>query len=96
MIIDEVFDADKLIEFLAALVKDAGKKVFLISDNLRVHHSKLVKAWAAQRADQIELFYLAQLQPAAKPTRATQCAPKAGDGQACASTNQNQAAGCGK
>jgi hypothetical protein len=44
MIIDDAIDADKLIEFLAALIKDAGKKVFLILDNLRVHHSKFVKA----------------------------------------------------
>jgi hypothetical protein len=36
MIIDETFDAEKLIEFLQALIKDAGKKVFLILDNLRV------------------------------------------------------------
>ena len=35
MIIDEAFDVDKLIEFLQALIKDAGKKVFLILDNLR-------------------------------------------------------------
>ena len=45
-------------EFLAALIKDAGKKVFLILDNLRVHHSKIVKAWVAERKDLIELFYL--------------------------------------
>lgn len=32
MIIDEAFHADKLIEFLAALITDAGKKVFLILD----------------------------------------------------------------
>lgn len=44
MIIDEAFDADKFVEFLTALVKDAGKKVFMILDNLRVHYSKLVKA----------------------------------------------------
>ena len=44
MIVDDAFDADKFIEFLAAFVKDAGKKVFLILDNLRVHRSKLVKA----------------------------------------------------
>jgi hypothetical protein len=50
--------AEKLIEFLAALIKDAGKTVFLILDNLRVHHSKIVKAWVAERKDQIELFYL--------------------------------------
>jgi transposase len=58
MIIDDAFDAEKLIEFLAALIKDAGEKVFLILDNLRVHHSKIVKAWVAARKDQIELFYL--------------------------------------
>ncbi len=67
MIIDDAFDSEKLIEFLQALIKDAGKKVFLILDNLRVHHSKIVKAWVAERIDQIELFYLpsysAQINP---------------------------------
>jgi hypothetical protein len=58
MIVDEAFDADKLIEFLQALIKDTGKKVFLILDNLRVHHSKKVKTWVAERQEQIELFYL--------------------------------------
>ena len=42
MIIDKAFNADRLIEFLEALIKDADRKVFLILDNLRVHHSKLV------------------------------------------------------
>ncbi len=67
MIIDEAFDADKLIEFLQALVKDAGKKVFLILDNLRVHHSKRVKAWVAERKDKIELFYLPSYSPQLNP-----------------------------
>ncbi len=58
MIIDEAFNSDKFIEFLEALIKDAGRKVFLILDNLRVHHSKVVKAWAEERKDKIELFYL--------------------------------------
>ena len=35
-----------------------GKKVFLILDNLRIHHSKPVKAWFEERKDKIELFYL--------------------------------------
>lgn len=67
MIIEEAFDADRLIEFLQALIKDAGRKVFLILDNLRVHHSKLVKAWVAQRQDQIELFYLPSYSPQLNP-----------------------------
>lgn len=67
MIIDEAFDAEKLIEFLQALVKDAGRKVFLILDNLRVHHSKLVKAWVTEHGDQIELFYLPSYSPQLNP-----------------------------
>ena len=67
MIIDDAFDSEKLIEFLQALIKDAGKKVFLILDNLRVHHSKIVKAWVAERIDQIELFYLPSYSPQLNP-----------------------------
>ena len=67
MIIDEAFDAGKLIEFLQALIQDAGKKVFLILNNLRVHHSRLVKAWVAERHDQIELFYLPSYSPQLNP-----------------------------
>lgn len=67
MIIDEAFNADKLIEFLGALIKDADRKVFLILDNLRVHHSKPVKAWVADRKDQIELFYLPSYSPELNP-----------------------------
>lgn len=67
MIIDEAFNADRLIEFLEALIKDAGKKVFLILDNLRVHHSKPVKDWVAKRPDKIELFYLPSYSPELNP-----------------------------
>jgi transposase len=67
MIIDEAFNSDKLIEFLEALIKDAGRKVFLILDNLRVHHSKPVKAWVEERKDRIELFYLPSYSPELNP-----------------------------
>jgi hypothetical protein len=67
MIIDEGFNADKLIEFLGALIKDAGRKVFLILDNLRVHHSKLVKEWVEARKEKIELFYLPSYSPELNP-----------------------------
>jgi transposase len=67
MIIDEAFNADRLIEFLTALIKDAQRKVFLILDNLRVHHSKVVKAWVAARADELELFYLPSYSPELNP-----------------------------
>ena len=67
MIIDEAFNTDRFIEFLEALIKDAGRKVFLILDNLRVHHSKVVKAWAEERKDKIELFYLPSYSPELNP-----------------------------
>jgi len=67
MIIDEAFNSDKLIEFLEALIKDADKKVFLILDNLRVHHSKPVKKWAEERKDEIELLYLPSYSPELNP-----------------------------
>jgi transposase len=67
MIIGEAFNSDRLIEFLEALTKDAGKKVLLILDNLRVHHSQPVKAWVAERVDKIELFYLPSYSPELNP-----------------------------
>jgi transposase len=67
MIIDEAFNSDRLIEFLGALIKDAGRKIFLILDNLRVHHSKPVKAWVAERPEEIELFYLPSYSPELNP-----------------------------
>ena len=67
MIIDGNFGADRLIEFLEALIKDAAKKVFLILDNLRAHHSKPVKAWLTGRSDRIEVFYLPSYAPELNP-----------------------------
>jgi transposase len=67
MIVEENFDAAKLIEFMEALVKDAGCKVFLILDNLRVHHSKPVKEWLSEHREQIEVFYLPSYSPELNP-----------------------------
>ncbi|MDR0247600.1 MAG: IS630 family transposase, partial [Burkholderiales bacterium] len=67
MIVDDAFNSDKLIEFLSALVKDADKKIFLILDNLRVHHSKPVKAWLTERKERIEVFYLPNYSPELNP-----------------------------
>jgi transposase len=71
MMIDEAFNSEKLIEFLELLIYDAGKKgtkkLFLILDNLRVHHSKPVKAWAEKNKNKIELFYLPSYSPELNP-----------------------------
>jgi transposase len=67
MIIDEAFNADLFIEFLQRLHLEAGKKIFVIVDKLRVHHSKVVKAWVAEHKHQVELFYLPSYSPELKP-----------------------------
>lgn len=67
MVVDDSFNADKLIEFLGALVKDTDKKVPLILDNLRVHHAKPVKAWLAERTDKTEVSYLPSHSPELNP-----------------------------
>jgi transposase len=67
MIIDGNFNHEKLIEFFELLIQDAGRKVFLILDNLGVHHCKPVKAWLAQHVDQMEVFYLPSYSPELNP-----------------------------
>ena len=57
----------ELIKFLRRLIKDTDKKVYLILDNLRVHHAKKVKAWVAKRPDKIELHYLPSYSPDLNP-----------------------------
>jgi transposase len=64
-IIEGTINAEHFIEFLAHLLQDATTKIFLIVDNLRVHHAKIVRAWAEPFQDKIELFYL--LPPYAAP-----------------------------
>jgi hypothetical protein len=55
------------IDFMKRLVKDAKQKVFLVVDNLRVHHAKAVQDWAAQHEDEIEIFYLPAYAPEHNP-----------------------------
>jgi len=66
-IFDGALNADILIDFLRRLIKGASKKLFLILDNLRVHHAKPVKAWLAEHADAIEVFYLPSYSPELNP-----------------------------
>ncbi len=66
-IFDGALNAAIFIDFLKRLVRDAGRKVYLIVDNLRVHHSKVVKAWLAEHKHEIEIFYLPSYSPELNP-----------------------------
>jgi transposase len=60
-------NAGKLIDFMRRLVHDSNKKVFLILDNLRVHHAKKVSLWLEKYKEKIEVFYLPPYAPEYNP-----------------------------
>jgi transposase len=67
MLYDGALNAARFIIFLRRLTKDAGQKVVLIVDNLKVHHAKPVKSWVAAHAHEIELCYLPAYAPDHNP-----------------------------
>ena len=67
MLYDGALNIERFLTFLRRLIKDAGQKVFLIVDNLKVHHAKKVKAWIAAHRHEIELFYLPAYAPDHNP-----------------------------
>ena len=67
MLYKDNMNANKLIDFMRHLAHDSSKKVFLILDNLRVHHAKKVTAWLEKYKDEIEVFYLSPYTPEYKP-----------------------------
>jgi transposase len=53
--------------FLQRLIRDADAKVFLILDNLRVHHARKVREWVEKNHEKIELFFLPPYCPEINP-----------------------------
>lgn len=77
-IFEGTMNADVLIDFMMRLLKDAKRKVFLILDNLRVHHAKPVKEWLEQHKNMIAVFYLPAYSPELNPDEYLNCDLKAG------------------
>ena len=67
MVFSGALNAKMLKKFLSRLLKGAPRKIFLVLDNLRVHHSKVIKEWVSQRSDQLELFFLPSYSPELNP-----------------------------
>ena len=64
---DESINVDRFIDFLQKVIDSSDKKVYMIVDNLRVHHAKLVTAWVEEHKDKIALFYLPPYSPEFNP-----------------------------
>jgi len=71
-------NSERFIEFMKQLVKNKSRKLFLILDNLRVHHSKIVKTWVKENDDKIQLFYLPSYSPEKNPDEYLNCDLKYG------------------
>ena len=71
-------NADILIDFCKRLIKSSRRKVYLILDNLRVHHAKVFMRWLSEHEDEIEVFYLPSYSPELNPDEYLNCDLKAG------------------
>lgn len=67
MLYRETMTAKVLIKFMSRLIKDSPRKVFLILDNLRVHHSKVVQKWLKTNEEKIKVFFLPPYSPEINP-----------------------------
>lgn len=78
MVYQDKMNSKVLIKFLERLIKDTGRKVFLILDNLRVHHSYVVRDWLKEHEKEIEVFFLPSYSPELNPDEYLNCDLKAG------------------
>ena len=77
-IFEGTMNAEILIDFMMRLINRSGRKVYLILDNLRVHHCKPVKEWLSEHKAMIEVFYLPAYSPELNPDEYLNCDLKKG------------------
>lgn len=67
MLYEGSMDQQRLIMFLRNMLRSSKQKIFLILDNLKVHHGKIVAKWLSRHRDKIELFFLPPYAPESNP-----------------------------
>ncbi|MCI9193228.1 MAG: IS630 family transposase [Acutalibacter muris] len=67
MLYEASMNQQRLIQFMDRLVRTSKRKVFLILDNLKVHHGKKAAVWLDKHRDKIELFFLPPYAPESNP-----------------------------
>ena len=78
MVYKNKMNSQTMITFMERLIKGADKKIFLIVDNLKVHHSYIVKDWIKEHENEIELFFLPSYSPELNPDEYLNCDLKGG------------------
>jgi transposase len=54
-------------DFLNRIIIEANRKVYMICDNLKTHHSNMIRDWIAERADRLSLYFLPPYSPEYNP-----------------------------
>jgi transposase len=67
MVVDGAVKAPDLVRFLGRLIRDTGRKVFLILDRLKVHRARLTRDWLAEHRAEIAVHYLPAYSPELNP-----------------------------
>ena len=78
MVYEAKMNSGTLIKFMKRLIKESTRKIFLVLDNLKVHHSYIVRDWLEKHKEQIEIFYLPSYSPELNPDEYLNCDLKAG------------------
>ena len=67
MLYEGSMNQQHLILFMQNMLRTSKQKVFLILDNLKVHHGKMIAEWVSKHQDKIELFFLPPYAPESNP-----------------------------
>ena len=67
MCFEGAMNTDVFKDFMSRLMEDVPGMVFLIVDNLKVHHANCLKEWLAARRDRIRLHFLPSYSPELNP-----------------------------
>lgn len=67
MVYQDTMNQQRLIRFMERLIRASEQKVFLILDNLKVHHGKLASVWLEEHKEKIEVFFLPPYAPEYNP-----------------------------
>ena len=67
MLYEGSMNQQHLILFMRNMLRTSKQKIFLILDNLKVHHGKMIAEWVSKHQDKIELFFLPPYAPESNP-----------------------------
>jgi hypothetical protein len=70
MIYSDNINADRSMDVIKQLIKSREREIFFILDNLRVHHSHIVKEWVKNEEvkEKLEVFWHHLIRPNSIPT----------------------------